>query len=165
MCGVRGESLVSRTALTHRLLVHQLTAADQPASSARLASAAQPRVQPQDPGDMFTTSSQLKHWMYGSVDEVSRLRQEANSAFIAKHQKVRNVRDADVGRFFLNFEEERMLLAFFQNALREFCKSFQPPMPRSVIVSCRLPVLSPAVDSDAACRHRERRSSTTSAST
>jgi cyclin H len=84
---------------------------------------------------MFSTSTQLDHWMYGSVDEVSRLRQEANLAFIAKHQKLRNIRDTDVSRFFLNHEEEKMLLMFYQNVLRDFCKSFQPPMPRSVIVS------------------------------
>ena len=84
---------------------------------------------------MFSSSTQLKQWMYGSVEGVSRLRQEANTAFIGRHQKLRNIRDGDVSRFFLNFEEEKMLLIFYQNALREFCKSFQPPMPRSVIVS------------------------------
>lgn len=84
---------------------------------------------------MFCRSTQLKHWMYGSVDEVSRLRQEANNAFIVKHQKLRGIRDKDVSSFFLNHEEEKMLLLFFQNALKEFCRSFQPPMPRAVIVS------------------------------
>lgn len=81
---------------------------------------------------MFSTSSQLKHWMYGSVDEVCRLRDVANKDFIRKHKKLRNMSETA----FLSSEEERMLLIWYQNTLKDFCRSFQPPMPRPVIVSC-----------------------------
>nr|CAG4640952.1 EOG090X080D [Eulimnadia texana] len=76
---------------------------------------------------MFSSSSQLNSWMYVDENEISRLREIANRKYIEKHST-----DRERDSYFLTAAEERTLLQSYEMRLREFCRKFQPPMPRSV---------------------------------
>lgn len=99
---------------------------------------------------MYPTSSQRKYCTFTSEQQLNELRLQHNTEFIAKHGEVsvqiRNKRkkirflsyfsvflqyqaDDDI---FLTAEEERTLLRAYELHLKEFCKRFEPPMPRSV---------------------------------
>ncbi|CAH0552118.1 unnamed protein product [Brassicogethes aeneus] len=80
---------------------------------------------------MFPTSTQAKHWMYSSEEELNELREKTN----LKHIQVygRNVNDSNKYEYYLTPEEEKIMLKHYELRLRDFCKRFQPPMPRCVI--------------------------------
>ena len=80
---------------------------------------------------MFSTSSQLKYWVFSSIDELDRLREESNQAFIRRNAK--SVSGHKVYSHFLRPDEEKALLIHYQYVLRDFCGNFKPPMPRSVV--------------------------------
>lgn len=111
---------------------------------------------------MFAKSTQHKHWMYGSVNELDRLRGEANQAYVDRHRSRTDLPDDQIFKYFLTFDEEKDLQLFYQNVLKEFCKSFQPPMPRTVVVSNSFEGLIDADNYHFVCFFRARHSSTTS---
>lgn len=80
---------------------------------------------------MFSTSTQANSWVFNSVEEVSKRREEANRKFIAANTNGMNVQSAS--KYFLNSNEEKILRNHYELILRKFCKSFQPPMTKSVI--------------------------------
>lgn len=73
---------------------------------------------------MFNSSTQRKHWMFNSPDELDRLRTSSNSKF-AKHGKV----DSEL---VLSPKEELYLVRTYLVNLREFCRKFQPTMRKTV---------------------------------
>ncbi|CAG9766496.1 unnamed protein product [Ceutorhynchus assimilis] len=79
---------------------------------------------------MFPTSSQCKYWMFSSEEELDSLRVNANNKHIETHGK--NINPATKYDIFLNPEEERLMVKRFEGHLKDFCKRFQPPMPRCV---------------------------------
>ncbi|XP_064472202.1 cyclin-H-like [Ornithodoros turicata] len=81
---------------------------------------------------MFSNSTQCKHWMFKDDQQVSRLRQEANCRFIERHNDESRSQDSPYEHF-LTADEERMIYKHYEFTLRDFCKKFQPPVPRSVI--------------------------------
>ncbi|XP_019877525.1 cyclin-H [Aethina tumida] len=80
---------------------------------------------------MFPTSTQCKHWMFSCEEVLNQLREEANN----KHIQIygRNVNDANKYEYFLTPDEEKIMVKNYELRLRDFCKRFQPPMPRCVI--------------------------------
>lgn len=83
---------------------------------------------------MFSTSSQQKYWMFSSLEELDRLRKESNEEFIKRQTKRMGERKVLSKKIeFLTPAEEKALLTHYQCSLRDFCKNFNPPMPRSVI--------------------------------
>ncbi|XP_054162810.1 cyclin-H-like [Oppia nitens] len=79
---------------------------------------------------MFPSSTQNKYWMYSSQEELNQLRTEANQRFIAlKETQVNN----DVYNHYLSPEEESILTKHYEKILRDFCRKFSPPMPKSVV--------------------------------
>ncbi|XP_066249135.1 cyclin-H [Euwallacea similis] len=80
---------------------------------------------------MFPSSSQRKYWMFESEDELNSLRETANAKYI--QLQGRSYGDASKANFFLTPEEERVMVKKFQLNLRDFCKRFQPAMPRCVM--------------------------------
>ncbi|XP_076338318.1 cyclin H isoform X2 [Tachypleus tridentatus] len=80
---------------------------------------------------MFSSSTQCKYWLFTSEQQLAKLRDEANKRFIDAHR--RGTKDDVVPSCFLTPAEERMLCKQFECTLRDFCKKFQPPMPRSVV--------------------------------
>ncbi|CAH1117269.1 unnamed protein product [Phaedon cochleariae] len=82
---------------------------------------------------MFSTSTQCKYWMFSisNEDELSKLRDRANQKHIKNYG--RQVNDAAKYEVFLTSEEEKIMVKRYELHLRDFCKRFQPPMPRYVI--------------------------------
>ncbi|XP_065285471.1 cyclin-H [Dermacentor albipictus] len=77
---------------------------------------------------MFSTSTQSKCWIFKDEGQISRLRKAANDRFINRQQSANRSPDD-----FLSPEEERTIYKHYEFTLRDFCKKFQPPVPRSVI--------------------------------
>nr|XP_023027890.1 cyclin-H [Leptinotarsa decemlineata] len=80
---------------------------------------------------MFSTSTQCKYWMFGTEEELSKLREKANQRHIQTYGKL--VNEAVKYEFFLTPEEEKIMVKRYELHLRDFCKRFQPPMPRYVV--------------------------------
>lgn len=80
---------------------------------------------------MFPYSSQKKHWMFCDENEINKLRENANANYNTKFSN--NPTENRKYDYFLSPEEERMLLRKYEIHLREFCKRFQPPMPKYAV--------------------------------
>ncbi|RZC41738.1 cyclin-H [Asbolus verrucosus] len=80
---------------------------------------------------MFSTSTQCKHWMFNSEEELNKLRENANMKHIQTYG--RHINEASRYDFFLTAEEEKIMVKRYEIRLRDFCKRFQPPMTRCVI--------------------------------
>ncbi|PSN33237.1 hypothetical protein C0J52_24493 [Blattella germanica] len=80
---------------------------------------------------MFPLSSQKKYWTFVDEMDLNRLRNEANRNFIIKHGT--NMTDEERAWTFLSAADERLLVRQYELQLRDFCRRFNPPMPRSVI--------------------------------
>lgn len=64
----------------------------------------------------FGLSSSSSDWMSGSLQEIQKKRQAVYENFCRNHHD----------QLLLTFEEEVSLLRFYENALRDFCRSFGP---------------------------------------
>ncbi|KAJ8687242.1 hypothetical protein QAD02_023036 [Eretmocerus hayati] len=82
---------------------------------------------------MFPLSSQKKHWLFNDENDLALLREKANAKFIAKHGA--NMSDEKKEKHFPSVGEERILQRFYESQLKEFCKRFNPPMPKSTIAT------------------------------
>ncbi|KAJ3648409.1 hypothetical protein Zmor_020214 [Zophobas morio] len=80
---------------------------------------------------MFSTSTQCKHWMFNSEEELNKLRENANLKHIQTYG--RHINEAQRYDYFLTAEEEKIMVKRYEIRLRDFCKRFQPPMTRCVI--------------------------------
>ncbi|XP_018328774.1 cyclin-H [Agrilus planipennis] len=80
---------------------------------------------------MFPTSTQCKHWIFISEDELNKLRENANSKHIQIYGG--NINESHRSEIFLTPEEEKTMVRRYELHLRDFCKRFQPPMPRCVV--------------------------------
>lgn len=80
---------------------------------------------------MFSLSSQKKYWTFGDESDLFRLREKHNLDFIGRHGT--QLEQSLWYQYFLSAEEERILLKQYELALKEFCKRFNPPMPKCVI--------------------------------
>lgn len=81
--------------------------------------------------EMFSSSTQRKAWIFASEKELANLRCEANRRFIAQHGQ--DTSQEAKSNFFLTALEERMFCKQYELFLKDFCKRFQPAMPRSVV--------------------------------
>ncbi|KYQ52918.1 Cyclin-H, partial [Trachymyrmex zeteki] len=82
---------------------------------------------------MFPYSSQRKYWMFSDESDLTMLREKTNADFIAKHGA--NMTPEDKEEHFLSHSEERTLLRFYELQLRDFCRRFNPPMPRATVAT------------------------------
>ncbi|KAJ9583760.1 hypothetical protein L9F63_021897 [Diploptera punctata] len=80
---------------------------------------------------MFPLSSQKKYWTFVDETDLNRLRNEANMNFILKHGM--NMTAEQRACTFLSAAEEQILLRQYEYHLKEFCRRFNPSMPRLVI--------------------------------
>jgi len=80
---------------------------------------------------MFSTSTQRQHWSFSSEEEIAILKEDTNSRFIEQHGK--NLPEDAQKKFYLTAHDERVLVKQYEYYLREFCRKFQPQMPKSVI--------------------------------
>lgn len=80
---------------------------------------------------MFATSTQKLHWIFENEQKLIKLRMEANNLYVNSNPyKVTELKLFD---FYLTFNEECQLIKYYENLLKDFCKKFQPTMPRTVI--------------------------------
>nr|CAI5863334.1 unnamed protein product [Callosobruchus analis] len=80
---------------------------------------------------MFAASTQCKYWMFSNEEELNKLRESANTNHIQTYGK--NIDAAAKYDFFLTPEEEKIMVKRYELHLRDFCKRFQPSMPRCVV--------------------------------
>ncbi|XP_045460075.1 cyclin-H [Harmonia axyridis] len=80
---------------------------------------------------MFSTSTQIKYWMFTDEPELNNLRKKANQKHIEDYGK--QIPDAEKYNYFLTPEEEKIMLKRYEQHLRDFCKRFQPQMPKCVM--------------------------------
>ncbi|CAG0900055.1 unnamed protein product [Cyprideis torosa] len=73
---------------------------------------------------MYATSTQRKNWTFADKAQLDTMREEANAEYIKEHQD---------GTAKLTANEEALLLRNWEINLRDFCRRFQPPMPRYVM--------------------------------
>ncbi|KAL0118988.1 hypothetical protein PUN28_009549 [Cardiocondyla obscurior] len=82
---------------------------------------------------MFPSSSQKKHWIFSDESDLTALREKTNADFITKHGV--NMTAKEKEEHFLSHTEERTLLRFYELQLRDFCRRFNPPMPRATVAT------------------------------
>ncbi|KAK6637708.1 hypothetical protein RUM44_008130 [Polyplax serrata] len=80
---------------------------------------------------MYPVSSQKKNWTFTDEAEIDSLRRMANERFIERFGGAKT--EEEKRAFFLTPEEELILLKGSELLLREFCRKFSPPMPKSVV--------------------------------
>ncbi|GFQ80976.1 cyclin-H [Trichonephila clavata] len=80
---------------------------------------------------MFSTSAQVKSWMFKSSSELNKKREAANLKFVKERSKGMN--EDSIKKFFLTAQEERVLYKHYESILHKFCLKFQPPMPKNVV--------------------------------
>lgn len=80
---------------------------------------------------MFSTSTQQRHWMYESPEELEKLRIKSNKSASKSIIETSKVEQDDL----LSPREELYLVRSYLVNLRKFCKSFNPPMRKSVIAT------------------------------
>lgn len=80
---------------------------------------------------MFSSSSQRKYWTFSDESELAKLREKHNVDFILKHGS--QMDESQKLAYFLCPDEERLLLRQYELHLRDFCKRFEPPMPKGVV--------------------------------
>ncbi|XP_058126575.1 cyclin-H [Anopheles coustani] len=80
---------------------------------------------------MYALSSQKKYWTFKTEQELAELRLAQNIRFIAKHGA--GMTEEQKLAHFLSADEERQLLKQYESHMKEFCKKFEPPMPKYVV--------------------------------
>ncbi|KAL1404020.1 hypothetical protein pipiens_001734 [Culex pipiens pipiens] len=80
---------------------------------------------------MYPQSSQKKFWSFKTEQELQERRLLQNYNFIARHGAAMS--GEQKAAFFLSADEERLLLKQYELQLKEFCKRFEPPMPKYVV--------------------------------
>lgn len=80
---------------------------------------------------MFPNSTQRRHWMYSSPEELDQLRFGSNKSTGKSLVKSGKARAEQL----LSPKEESYILRKYLVNLKEFCRKFNPPMRKSVIAS------------------------------
>lgn len=80
---------------------------------------------------MFHNSSHKNYWIFKSEDELELLRCEANQRFCKK--VFESVKSGVSDSVFLKRHEEEALLRHYEKRLLDFCNTFKPAMPKSVV--------------------------------
>ncbi|XP_061203246.1 cyclin-H isoform X2 [Neopsephotus bourkii] len=80
---------------------------------------------------MYHSSTQRKHWIFCSGQELERCREEANRNFHSKAAATGKVQQSDLR--LLKPHEELAICKHYEKRLLDFCSVFKPAMPRSVV--------------------------------
>lgn len=90
---------------------------------------------------MYGSSTQFRNWTFQDDREIANLRKQANADFICKFSS--HMSSSQRASHFLNVEEERQMVHYYENSLKEFCKRFRDPrdarikMPLSVMTTAQ----------------------------
>ncbi|XP_066844896.1 cyclin-H [Anser cygnoides] len=80
---------------------------------------------------MFYSSTQRRHWTFGSEEELARSRAEANRKF--RSRVAANGKVPPSEPCLLEPHEELAICKYYEKRLLDFCAVFKPAMPRSVV--------------------------------
>lgn len=80
---------------------------------------------------MFPLSSQKKYWTFTNEQDLNERRIDQNRKFIKTHGA--NLTEEQQEAYFLSPAEERLLLKQYELHLTDFCRRFEPPMPRCIV--------------------------------
>ncbi|KAM3939422.1 cyclin-H isoform 2-T2 [Leptodactylus fuscus] len=80
---------------------------------------------------MYHNSTQKKHWTFKSEEELQRLRVQANNRPRAKILAAGKTHLLDI--FNVDPHEELIICRYYEKKLRDFCSTFKPTMPKSVM--------------------------------
>uniref|UniRef100_UPI0035901935 cyclin-H n=1 Tax=Myxine glutinosa TaxID=7769 RepID=UPI0035901935 len=84
---------------------------------------------------MFHSGTQRKHWTFQNPEELEKLRTTANDTYKVKMKK--NYKTSVDESRLLSRRDEQLLVQHYERRLQEFCNSFKPSMPRSVLgIAC-----------------------------
>uniref|UniRef100_A0A1B0G766 Cyclin-H n=2 Tax=Glossina morsitans morsitans TaxID=37546 RepID=A0A1B0G766_GLOMM len=80
---------------------------------------------------MFPLSSQKKYWTFNNEQHLNELRKKQNEKFQETHGEA----EAEDNKldYFLDSSEERLLLKQYEIYLNDFCRRFEPIMPKCVV--------------------------------
>ncbi|XP_077996965.1 cyclin-H-like [Glandiceps talaboti] len=82
---------------------------------------------------MFHSSSQKNYWTFHGEEELNRLKHENIHRYIGKHGRL--IKEEDIPKVFLTFEEEKLICRHYEHLLRNFCRKFEPPMPPTTLAT------------------------------
>uniref|UniRef100_A0A1A9WQR9 Cyclin-H n=1 Tax=Glossina brevipalpis TaxID=37001 RepID=A0A1A9WQR9_9MUSC len=77
---------------------------------------------------MFPLSSQKKYWTFSNEQQLNELRKNQNKKFQETHGS--QMDDTSRREYFLDSSEERLLLKQYEIYLNDFCRRFEPTMPK-----------------------------------
>lgn len=80
---------------------------------------------------MYHISTQRKHWTFPGEDELQRLRGQANARYRARIRATGQAYLCDI--FSLDPSEELTICKHYEKKLLDFCNTFKPVMPKSVL--------------------------------
>ncbi|XP_038025943.1 cyclin-H isoform X1 [Anas platyrhynchos] len=80
---------------------------------------------------MFHSSTQRRHWTFGSEEELARSRADANRKFRSRVAANGKVVPSEL--CLLEPQEELAICKYYEKRLLDFCAVFKPAMPRSVV--------------------------------
>jgi len=80
---------------------------------------------------MYPVSSQKRSWTFANEGQLMDFRVEQNNKYIENHEEEAQGRDLE--EHFLTPTEERLLLKQYEIYLFDFCRRFDPPMPKCVV--------------------------------
>jgi len=80
---------------------------------------------------MYPVSSQKRSWTFANEGQLMDFRVEQNNKYIESHEEEAQGRDLE--EHFLTPTEERLLLKQYEIYLFDFCRRFDPPMPKCVV--------------------------------
>ncbi|KAH8307029.1 hypothetical protein KR044_003653 [Drosophila immigrans] len=81
---------------------------------------------------MYPLSSQRRSWTFANEEQLRIFRVEQNTKYIEEHETEAPT-TGNLADFFLTPDEERLLLKQYEIYLVDFCRRFEPPMPKCVI--------------------------------
>lgn len=79
---------------------------------------------------MYSSSSQVKHWIFDDENDIQALREDSNSRFLEENNS--DLNETEKAKF-LSVKEERQLVQYYEFVLKDFCGKFSPSMPRYVV--------------------------------
>lgn len=81
---------------------------------------------------MYPQSSQKRNWTFANEAQLQAFRVEQNTKYIDEHE-AEAPSTGSLENYFLTPAEERLLLKQYEIYLVDFCRRFDPPMPKCVI--------------------------------
>ncbi len=81
---------------------------------------------------MFSMSTQRRHWMFHSEEDIRQRRERSHLTSVETLRRKAGMSSEKRDAHYLTFAEAEALRTFFERKLLDFCAKFLPPMPKCV---------------------------------